>query len=270
MKERKMIVVDLDGTLLNINSRCTRNTKKYLSKLKDAGYIIVINTGRVLKSAIDITDGAEFANYIIASAGALIYDMDNKKIIYKKSISKIDTKRIIDIYNKDIDYINLCDLYYHNRYMGNNSINIWSDKQINNINNFLSNSDDIYHITVKLKDNSLVNKYYNKLKNDSLNIIVMQDSFTNRKWLEIFNKDVSKYKVISILSKINHISNENIIAFGDGLNDIDMISMCGVGVAMFNALKEVKDVSNYITLSHNEDGVIYFLKKYLKEDNLRN
>lgn len=270
MKNKKMIVVDLDGTLLNINSKCSNATKKYLKKLKDMGYIIVIATGRVLKSAITITSGAEFANYIIANAGALIYDMENKKIILKKDISKIDTKKIIDSYNEEIDYINICDLYYHNRYMGNNSLNIWFDKQINNIDKFLLDCETILHITVKLKDNSLVNKYYNKLKNNNLNIIIMQDSFNNRKWLEIFSKGVSKYNAISIISKLENIPNQNTIAFGDGLNDIDMISKCGIGVAMENALPEVKEVSNYITISHNNDGVIYFLKEYLKENNLNN
>ena len=49
MKNKKMIVVDLDGTLLNINSGCSKDAKKYLKKLKDLGYIIVIATGRVLR-----------------------------------------------------------------------------------------------------------------------------------------------------------------------------------------------------------------------------
>ena len=76
MKDKKMIVVDLDGTLLNINKECSNKTKKYLKRLKDLGYIIVIATGRVLRSAVVVTGGAEFANYIVASSGSVIYDMD--------------------------------------------------------------------------------------------------------------------------------------------------------------------------------------------------
>ena len=58
--------------------------------------------------------------------------------------------------------------------------------------------------------------------------------------------------------------NENIIAFGDGLNDIDMIEKCGIGVAMKNALIDVKEKANFITDKTNlEDGIIDFLQKYL-------
>ena len=62
----------------------------------------------------------------------------------------------------------------------------------------------------------------------------------------------------------NGIKNENIIAFGDGLNDIDMIEKCGIGVAMKNALIDVKEKANFITDKTNlEDGIIDFLQKYL-------
>jgi hydroxymethylpyrimidine pyrophosphatase-like HAD family hydrolase len=63
---------------------------------------------------------------------------------------------------------------------------------------------------------------------------------------------------------IEGINNSDVIAFGDGLNDVDMIKLSGIGVAMGNALDEVKNVSNYVTISHNDDGVIYFLREYLK------
>ena len=82
-----MIVVDLDGTLLNINQECSLKTRKYLKRLKDLGYIIVIATGRVLGDAVEVTNGAEFANYVIASTGSVIYDMDNAKVIMKKNIN---------------------------------------------------------------------------------------------------------------------------------------------------------------------------------------
>lgn len=70
---------------------------------------------------------------------------------------------------------------------------------------------------------------------------------------------------ISKLANLLSIPNEKIIAFGDGLNDIDMLKNCGIGVAMKNALFEVKEVSDYITSKTNEeDGVIDFLEKFLK------
>ena len=118
-----MIVVDLDGTLLNIKQECSRESKEYLKKLKDLGYIIVIATGRVLRSAVTITDGAEFANYVIASAGAVIYDMDSARVVMKRGIELDIVRNICDCYNDDIKDINICDLFYHHKYANNESYN---------------------------------------------------------------------------------------------------------------------------------------------------
>ena len=92
----------------------------------------------------------------------------------------------------------------------------------------------------------------------------MQDSFNDVQWIELFNKGTGKYNGINRVAQIENIKNENIIAFGDGLNDIDMIEKCGVGVAMKNALIDVKQKANFITdKSNSEDGIIDFLEKYL-------
>lgn len=269
MTDKKMIVVDLDGTLLNINSECSDKAKKYLKRLKNLGYIVVIATGRVLRSAVTVTGGAEFANYVISNNGAVVYDMDKSRVVMKKDISLEDTKRICSCYNSDeIEHIHISDLFYHNKYMSNENVSFSFEKRISNLDRFLDDVDGIYSIAVHTKDNSLIDKYYNMCKNDDLDVLIMQDSFSDKKCLDIFRKGVSKYNAIEVITKIENIANEDIIAFGDGLNDVDMIKLSGIGVAMGNALDEVKSVSNYTTISHNDDGVVYFLKGYLNENNL--
>jgi len=172
MKNKKMIVVDLDGTLLNINSGCSRKTKKYLKKLKDLGYIIVIATGRILRDAINITDGAEFVNYIVSDSGGLIYDMDNSKIIRKSDILKKDVRMIFSYYNDEIDYINVCDIFNYYRYTVNDKIDLFFDKEIKDVDRFIDNNDDMLHMIVKFKSNDLVDKYYNLFNSDDLSILV--------------------------------------------------------------------------------------------------
>lgn len=271
MKNKKMIVVDLDGTLLHINQECSYRTKKYLKRLKDLGYIIVIATGRVLRSAVTVTGGAEFANYIIASAGAVVYDMDKSRTIMKKSININIVKDICNSFNEEeFKYINLCDLFYHNKYVINyNRFNSF-EKGIGNINCFLDNCDDIVNVTVKFNNNDLVDKYYDIFNRDEIELLIMQDSFGTEKCLEIFDKGVSKYNAIKVIMEKENIANNDVIAFGDGLNDVDMVKLSGIGVAMGNALSDVKEVSDYVTISHNDDGVVYFLRGYLSENNLFN
>ena len=260
----KMIVVDLDGTLLNINKGCSNKSKEYLKKLKDRGYIIVIATGRVLMDSISVTDGAEFANYIIANSGGLIYDMNNKKIIKNNYIDKLEVRRILESYNNDIDYITMCDLYSYNRYGYNDiKMDFFYDKNVNDIDKFILDDNNIYHMIVKFRDISLLDRYYKMYDSDKIDVLVMQDSFSENKWLEIFSEGVNKYNGIKYISMLENISNDNIIAFGDSSNDMEMIKNVGIGVSMGNAIDELKDISKYITISHNEDGVIYFLKKYI-------
>ena len=146
----KMIVTDLDGTLLNNNRKVSNKSKEYLKYLKDNGYIIVIATGRIYALAMDVTDGASFANYIIADSGACIYDISGNKI-FKNVIDKELIKNIFKYYNDNCDSIDICckdKIYeYSNKINLNNKIEVTKD-----INYILSNSDEVYHMSIYLKD----------------------------------------------------------------------------------------------------------------------
>lgn len=261
----KMIVTDLDGTLLNENSKVSYETREYLKKLKNMGYIIVIATGRIYASALKATDGAEFANYLITDTGSCIYDMSNSKPIYKNNIDKKIVEKLLDYYNDNFRYIFICDKNYIYKYSddieNSNIVKTTKDKNV-----ILNSVTSISHISISMKNNDEVMKLYHKLLDDikELDFDIMQDSFSDRKWIEISAKNVSKYNAISSLATLLHIDNSEIMAFGDGLNDIDMLEKCGQGIAMKNALIEVKRIANNVTSDdNNHDGVINYLKENL-------
>lgn len=261
---KKMIVVDLDGTLLDSNKKCSLYAKEYLNQLKDNGYIITIATGRSLLPAIRVTDGASFANYIISNGGSVIYDMKNQKVIYKQGIKVEIIKNILLNYYNQLESFVICSTNFYYRYHPLQKLSV-DDKEIIDIFAFLENNPEIIHCCFHPKDIKTVSKLAVELqtKYPMLEIIPMQDSFSSNRWLDIFSKNISKYHTISILANLCKIENDDIIAFGDGLNDSEMLLKCGVGVAMGNALDEVKASANMITLSNNEDGVIVFLDKFL-------
>ena len=260
--DKKLIALDLDGTLLNSDGIVSEATKVHLQKLKEKGHIITIATGRILKDALIGTDGAEFANYIVCDAGAATFKNAeiNKewKEVYTQELSEDIVKNIASYYDKDkFLTINICD---------RNKIHHYD--QTVNITEFLENINEIIHVSVSFINNEFVDEYLKIFteKFPMLRVEIMQDSFGKVKWLEIAQKDVEKYKGIVEVAKLEGISNENIIAFGDGLNDVEMIKKCGVGVAMQNALPEVKEQADYITSrTNNENGVVEFLKEYLVE-----
>lgn len=261
----KMIVTDLDGTLLNENSKVSNETKLYLKELKNMGYVIVIATGRIYASALKATDGAGFANYLITDTGSSIYDMSSLQPVYKNNIDKKIVEKLLDYYNDNFRYIYICDknnIYkYSDDVENNNIVKTTKDKNF-----ILKSATDISHISIAMKNNDEVIKLYYKLLDDikEVDFNIMQDSFAERKWIEISAKNISKYNAISSLANLLHIDNSEIIAFGDGLNDIDMLEKCGQGIAMKNALIEVKIIANDITSDdNNHDGVINYLKENL-------
>lgn len=260
--DKKLIALDLDGTLLKSDGIISDTTKKHLNKLKKEGHVITIATGRTLNRALVGTDGAEFANYIVSDTGSALFKNEetNKewKEIYINTIPKEIVQNIASYYDKDkFKTINICERKKIHHY----------DQTIN-ITEFLENINEIIHVAATFINNEFVEEYLKifKEKFPMLKVEIMQDSFGEVKWLEIFQKDIEKFKGITEVAKLEGISNENIIAFGDGLNDIEMLKKCGVGVAMKNALPEVKEQADYITFrSNNENGVIEFLKEYLVE-----
>ena len=258
--DKKLIALDLDGTLLNNDGMVSDATKNHLKRLKKEGHIITVATGRILNRALVGTDGAEFANYIVSDAGAAVFKNEgiNKewKEVYAHTLPKSIVQNISSYYDKDkFITINICDRNKIHHY----------DKTVNII-EFLENINEIIHVSATFINNEFVEEYLKIFteKFPMLKVEIMQDSFGEVKWLEIFQKGIEKYKGIKEVAKLEGISNEDIIAFGDGLNDVEMLKKCGIGVAMKNALPEVKEQANYITSRTNsENGVVEFLKEYL-------
>ncbi len=251
----RMIVLDLDGTILNKDSKITESTFDYLKKLKDFGYIITIATGRSYVKARLSTANASFANYIITDTGACIYSSSNSMPLLKKAIDHEVIEKLFSLYDDDYSFIDICckDQVYHYT----NSITEHSSYTLN---------DEVFHIIVNMKDDRKLINTHKKLSSllQNVEIIIMQDSFSPHCWLEIIPSGCTKYQAISHLAHLLNISNDQIMAFGDGANDIDMLKKVGYGVALENALPAVKAVSKATTLlDHNHDGVINFLKGYL-------
>ena len=260
--DKKLIALDLDGTLLNNDRTINNVTKDYFKNLKEKGHIITIATGRILSQALLGADGAEFANYSVCNTGAAVYKNEGKnkewKELYAKILPKEIVKNIASYYDKSkFIAIKICDknkIHHYDATIG--------------INEFLENISGVIHVSTRFINNEFVDEYLKIFteKFPMLKVEIMQDSFGEEKWLEIAQKNIEKYKGITEIARLEGIPNENIIAFGDGLNDIEMLKKCGIGVAMKNALPEVKEQADYITSkTNNENGVVEFLKEYLVE-----
>ena len=260
-----MIVLDLDGTLLNGERKVSERSKNYLKKLKSMGYIIVIATGRIYESINYVINGFDCVNYVITDTGASCYDTSDGHTIFNNPIALETAEKFKKFYNDNCVFIDVCDKHTIYKYSDIDEDYYFIDTT-KDWEYIFNNCKEISHISVSMKTNEQVMELYDKLKEDipELDINIMQDSFADRKWIEIIKKGCTKYKAIAELANYLNINNDEIIAFGDGLNDIDMLKKCGTGVALSNALPVVKGNANFVTIyDHNHDGVIEFLKEYL-------
>ena len=260
-----MIVLDLDGTLLNGERKVSERSKNYLKKLKDMGYIIVIATGRIYESINYVINGFDCVNYVITDTGASCYDTSDGHTIFNNPIALETAEKFKKFYNDNFVFIDVCDKHTIYKYSDIDEDYYFIDTT-KDWDYIFNNCKEISHVSVSMKTNEQVMELYNKLKEDitELDINIMQDSFADKKWIETIKKGCTKYKAIAELANYLNINNNEIIAFGDGLNDIDMLKKCGTGVALSNALPVVKENANFVTAyDHNHDGVIEFLKEYL-------
>ena len=122
-----------------------------------------------------------------------------------------------------------------------------------------------------LKDKSKVNDYYEliKARYKDINCFIMQDSGSTDKWLVLNPKGVNKANTLKELGKMENISLDEMIFFGDGLNDLEVMKEVGLSVAMGNALEVIKENAKDIAKSNNEDGIVDFLDKKLNRQKVK-
>ena len=258
----KLIAMDFDDRLLNDEKKVTKKTKDALFECKKSGYIIVGVTARTLKSAEDVVP-LELFDYLILNNGAYLYDVKKQKGTYISSVSSNDVMNIINLIDDASSQIDLVsgNVYYIYKNKKNSPLPFIKD-----IDSISEMNEPVARMNIFLKDENEVD-YYNKLINKkckNVNCFIMK-TLNNNKWLVVNPKGIDKSVTLKNLGKEINIRLDEMIFFGDGLNDLEVMESVGYSIAMGNALDEIKAKANEITLSNNEDGIGVCLEKILKK-----
>lgn len=259
----KIISMDFDGTLLTSDKKVSKRSKEILVKLKRENYIIVGITARNLSSVKNVCDINMF-NYLILNNGAYIYDVENNKTSIISNIDKNTAIEITNYFENDAYQIDYCSLNKYYVYKNEDIDNRTFFKKIKNIDEV---KEKIVRMNVFLNDNIKIKNSLEHLKNNHKNLEVIEMSDTDTKnskiWLVCTSKGTNKLETLKKLCIKLDTDIDKVIFFGDGANDISIISQVGLGVAMGNALEKVKNQAKEITLSNNEDGIAYFLRRII-------
>ena len=235
------IFTDLDGTLLNDEKEIGNYTKEVIKKYKNDINIIPTSARSFnrIKPYLEELGLLDNFNYTICFNGALIVNNQGVEL-FSSHISKSTMQELTNLIDK-----------YNIEWMIYTKNELFKRSKIEDINKFIRDNDTFKLIGTSTEEKIDEIRKELSVMNDKLEITT---SMSGR--LVIVNKGSTKATAVEkIMARLN-IGRENIIAIGDGENDIEMIKNAGYGVAMLNAPEAVKKTARMITkYTNNEDGV---------------
>jgi len=250
----KMIVSDLDGTLLRSDQTVSEETIRVLEDCKTLGHQMIFSTARPPRDAYKYLPEAFKDEIISCYNGALVLN-NGYEVLYHKGISKADVLAIIDLakaYHLGHVYVEIEDTLYTSS--PNTTYSEWCCQLVD----FHElNFEEALKVVIVLED-EIDASFLLKLPVECHAILTDQN-----KLCQIMHKDVSKFNSIKYASGFLDLKFKEIIAFGDDYNDVEVLRNSDVGVAMENATDAVKSVANFITSSNDDEGVASFLKNYV-------
>ena len=267
---KKIIFLDLDGTLTNDEKKITPKTKEALMDIQKRGHIVALATGRPTPGMGFIAKELElekYGGYVMSFNGGKIIDWKTKETVFENTL---DRKYLPDL----IRYArqnNLGLITYDNK-QGLVATRVdpyvmLETVKINRIPAFLT--DVVKYVdynpnkclyTVDPEISEYHEKRLAQKFGDVLSVYRSTDYF-----IEIVPKGIDKAASIKVLIDKLNIPHENTIACGDGFNDLSMIKYAAVGVAMENAVEAVKESADYITASNNDDGIAEVVEKFITD-----
>ena len=255
MSEKKLIFFDVDGTLYDNKNRCLSPLTVKALKNIPKNYILALATGRAGFMLESIKDIIPLIDYFVLINGQ--YIKHHNDVIFEEAIDSVVLNRLVaQLQSLGIAY----------GFEGSH------DQGVNFINDMVIDSFTSLDLVIPpvVQDYHLKNNVYQAWafcnQEEALKIIKHNPELYLIRWQayghDILPKHASKGLGVKRLADYLKIDSQNIIAFGDGDNDYEMIKNVGLGIAMGNATPKVKSVAKYITDDVNNDGIYKALKHF--------
>lgn len=269
----KLIALDLDGTTINNDRVISERNRRALQKATDKGVNIVIATGRPYCALPKDVFELDAVRYVLTSNGASITDLKENKTFYENCISAYATEKAVELLRRH-PYVCECIVggiaYIDGDYFREVERTGYSSRDAGYILGTRKPVDDIYGFMLEHKghiENINVNfediseKPAMREKMLKLPETTITSSFLHN--LEIGGATTSKAEALIQMGRLLGVDPEEMMAVGDSPNDMAMLSVCGLPVAVGNALDEVKAIARYIAPTNHEDGVADAVEKFV-------
>ncbi len=256
----QILSFDLDGTLLSSDKKISERTLEALLRCKEEGKTLVFNSGRPTQHIYSVIPEIFHGDIVISSNGAMIYK--NKELVHKNLIDKTIVWNFVQMLETVFP-----DMFFIVE-QNNESFTNWKDEEYNKTlfckQRKFQEKDIIDSPKLLLRISDL--DYFDL---NILNMFIPESCrliFTdNGDFAQLVHTDTNKLYGVKKILEMEKLNLSDLVAFGDDFNDIEILRWAGYGVAMGNAVEEIKNISKYSTDTNERDGVAKFIEEYVFE-----
>ena len=264
----KLLVVDIDGTLLGRDGSISAEDREALAEARRSGIKVCLSTGRAAKACRSIIDQLSLDGYHIFFDGALVSNLGEE--VYVQPIGEEVVKEAVEFahsHNIDLELYSATHYFAERETWSTNAhrqffgieptiidfANLWERERII--------KGGLAAVTPQevAKAEDFCHQFNERLRFSW----VKSPTFPDVEFINVLAPEVSKGKALEALASHLGVSLSEVVAIGDGTNDIPLFSLAGLAVAMDNAPDEVKAVAHYTTLDVDRSGLAAAVKKFL-------
>ena len=269
----KLLVLDVDGTLLNAENVVSDEDKEAIDEVRRLGVQVALCTGRVNQATRAVISRLELDGYHIFADGAVVVSADNSKTIYAKTIDEKLAKKLADyIHSKNITTV---DFFTPTASYIEPATQPWFsdmrrgffglEPQVMDFTELCESEKIIKatHAVASVRDNKIADDFRARFEDRLRFSLTRNVTYPEIAFINIIDPGVSKGEALKVLISYLGLSREECMAIGDGVNDIPLLSGVGMGIAMGHAPDELKKVAKDVTLDIEHSGVAAAVKKYL-------
>lgn len=263
----KLLVLDVDGTLLNTEKKISMRTQAALVKVQQMGVRVVLASGRPTYGLMPLVKTLELGNYggfILSYNGGQIINAQNGELLFERRINP----EMLPYIEKKARKNGFSLFTYNQERIITTSMDdehILGEAELNNMELIKEEEFSIAVdfapckcMVVSDNEEALIDleDHWRRRLNGALDVFRSEPYF-----LEVVPPAINKANTLGALLEILEMNSEEVIAIGDGVCDVSMLQLAGLGVAMGNAPDSVKICADMITASNDEDGVAVAIEK---------
>lgn len=261
----KLIVSDVDGTLLTGPNEVNKRTRDVLKRCVDQGIKVILATGRPPMTVEVITDQIPHSGMAICANGALTYDLTTKAVVQhdaldlETGLAVMDTLRAIE---PDLLFATATDngLWLEPLAHEHTEASVWTNARVADSAEAMF-AHDVFKLVGWHKKNECITERGYAMAQSVADQVYL--TWSGDFWIEMSSPGINKATAVSRLCADWQIDPSDVLAFGDMPNDIELLTWAGTGVAMGNATPDVKAIADHVTAAHYDSGVAVFLERLL-------